>query len=90
MSCYNCKFRGSVPGSAHSSCQVLRNRFEDPNNPKVILLEMACAFGGTRLQLGDKEIIKIDPHGKNNGWAYWPLDFDPVWVSECQIYEEKK
>lgn len=29
-------------------------------------------------------------HGIKNGWFFWPLDFDPIWVNECDGYEEKK
>ncbi len=28
-------------------------------------------------------------HGINMGWAFWPLNFDPVWMDECGLYEEK-
>ena len=82
--CYNCKFRGTVPGSAHSSCTVLRNPAsgEDRNSE---LIELGLATGN--LQLTDKytnePIVKLDKHGVRNGWANWPIDFDPVWVERC-------
>lgn len=22
-------------------------------------------------------------HGINNGWFYWPFNFDPVWLEAC-------
>lgn len=28
-------------------------------------------------------IVKVNPHGLNNGWAYWPFNFDPIWIESC-------
>jgi hypothetical protein len=36
-----------------------------------------------------KDIVNLDPHGIKNGWANWPMDFDPVWVTDCKFYVEK-
>ena len=31
-----------------------------------------------------------NPHGIKKGWFYYPLLFDPVWMtSECKNFEEK-
>lgn len=27
-------------------------------------------------------------HGINNGWAFWPMNFDPVWLEKCNFYEK--
>jgi hypothetical protein len=35
-------------------------------------------------------IIEIDEYGKKQGWANWPLDFDPVWVKKCGFFSSKK
>jgi hypothetical protein len=79
--------REGVPGSAHSCCKALRHKAPHPNDPGVIKLETHLAIGLVSLKTDeDEEVIKINPHGRKNGWANWPLDFDPIWVSECKFY----
>jgi len=35
--------------------------------------------------------IKGDPHGIREGWFYYPILFDPIWmIIECKNFEEKK
>lgn len=34
-------------------------------------------------------IVELNPHGVKNGWASWPLDFDPIWVEKCQCFRDK-
>lgn len=75
--CYNCKYRGGVPGSVHSNCNVL------PQNQFTVAIYVAQ-------QNGQTEKLKLNPHGVRNGWAFWPLDFDPCWVDHCNFYEEIK
>jgi len=82
--------RGSVPGSAHSCCKALRHKAKHPSEPDVIKLETHLSIGLVELKGSDDEpLIRINPHGRKNGWANWPLDFDPIWVSECQFYLPK-
>jgi len=90
MNCYKCKFREDAIGSAHSVCKGLRAKAKDPNHPDVVKLEVACAFGGVQVMVFGADAVKINPHGKRNGWANWPLDFDPTWITECGLYERKK
>ncbi len=33
--------------------------------------------------------IKINPQGIRGGWAFHPLNFDPVWIEDCEGYEPK-
>jgi hypothetical protein len=83
--CYNCKHRGTVPGSAHSSCTLVGDQTKQ-------LLLFFQYLKGDRIMLKDKTteevipLLKLDPHGVKEGWANWPIDFDPVWVSECQAF----
>jgi len=79
MNCYQCKFRGNVAGSVHSSCQhpaVERGKFE----LAVFFAMCPDAFHDT---------IIANRHGINQGWFVWPLDFDPVWLEKCVLLEEK-
>jgi hypothetical protein len=54
------------------------------------LLGIAVAAGMYEL-VDDKgeQIVKLDPHGVKNGWANWPINFDPTWVIECPFYTQK-
>jgi hypothetical protein len=88
--CYNCQYRGNLPGSAHSSCNGLRSLANDPNDAGLVLLETKLSLGMVSMKIGNDPIVEINPHGRSNGWAMWPLDFDPIWVSDCKIFKEKE
>ena len=70
--CYKCKHKGTVVGSAHSSCNYpgTSSRFMDFGSMKNIE-------------------IKGDPHGIKMGWFIWPINFDPVWLTNCNGFEQK-
>ena len=74
--CYSCKFRGTVPGSAHSMCNIS----PDTSMVDSLLVGMTGTDGVT---------VKGNPHGVKNGWFMWPVDFDPVWLENCEGYENK-
>lgn len=84
MKCYTCKFKGSVIGSAHSSCKVISETKAENSS----MLELLLATHQVKLTSGNEELIELDQHGVLNGWANWPLDFDPVWVNNCKFYTE--
>ncbi len=93
--CYQCKFRGTVPGSAHSSCTVIRKLGEGMEEANIAALEVAFMTGHAKLSTttenGEEEdAIKLNPHGVKNGWANWPFDFDPVWVEKCDVFVDKE
>jgi hypothetical protein len=85
--CYSCKFRGTVPGSTHSRCNAIIETVSD--KAKGSELEMLLATHQVELQADGKPIVNLDPHGVKSGWANWPLDFDPTWVSECLWFSSK-
>lgn len=31
-----------------------------------------------------------DAHGIKNGWFFWPINFDPVWLQNCTGFEKKE
>ena len=77
--CYKCKYRGSVPGDAHSCCQYLGNKtglfdFFDPDN----------------ILAAHKLHIQADPYGVKCGWFLWPVNFDPVWLRNCDGFTPKE
>lgn len=84
--CYNCKFRGTVPGSAHSSCKVIRETASD--TPRAIELEMLLSTHMVEMtdQKTGEPMVKLNEHGIKNGWANWPIDFDPTWVESCRFF----
>ena len=78
MGCYKCIYRGKVPGDAHSCCRYPGNKtglfdFLEDDNIENIV----------------KLNISISRHGFNHGWAYWPVNFDPVWINNCDGFTEK-
>lgn len=87
--CYSCKFRGSVPGSAHSCCKVISDNTSD----KGKAFELEILLASHQVQMTDKttneSLVKLNEHGIKNRWANWPLDFDPIWVEECRFFLEK-
>ena len=79
--------RGSVIGSALSSCTVIKQA--DPD--KGALLEMSIAVGQVNLTDQNGEpLVKLDQWGVQNGWAMWPINFDPTWVKSCKFFTEKE
>jgi hypothetical protein len=60
---------------------------------KVASLELAFMMGHAKLSTttenGEEDAIKLDPRGVSNGWCNWPFDFDPRWVSNCELFIDK-
>jgi hypothetical protein len=75
--CYECKYRGTVPGDAHSCCNY-------PGN-KTGLLDMFQNSENVK-----KLNIKGHAHGILSGWFMWPVNFDPVWLENCDGFTAKE
>lgn len=77
--CYECKYRGSVPGDTHSCCRYPGNKaglldfFEEMNICNMLKLR-----------------ISANEHGIRNGWFFWPCNFDPIWLIRCDGYTPKE
>ena len=87
--CYDCKHRGSVPGSAHIKCNH-PNTKTALNDPELQLLAIFASVKRVRpihVDVGLNIIGK--PHGIKNGWFNWPFNFDPVWLESCDGFEKK-
>jgi hypothetical protein len=76
--CYECKFRGNVPGDAHSCCRY-------PGN-ETGMFDM---FSAKNVENCKKLNIKASAHGVRMGWFMWPTNFDPTWLENCDGFEEK-
>ena len=36
-----------------------------------------------------KPIVTGTPHGIENGWFFWPLNYDPIWLESCTGFVAK-
>ena len=77
--CYKCKYRGNVPGSAHSLCW-------HPGNETGIFDMFSTVNRENMIKLN----IKANAHGVKSGWFMWPVNFDPVWLENCDGFVEKE
>lgn len=76
--CYDCIYRGSVPGDAHSCCN-------HPGN-ETGLLDFFSKANMTNIS---KLHIQAEQHGVVSGWFFWPVNFDPVWLINCDGFTPK-
>jgi hypothetical protein len=69
--CYKCQHRRDVPGDTHSQCV----------HP---LIGHGMVASILAMQNPPKDLnIKGNPHGIKKGWFFWPMNFDPVWLENC-------
>lgn len=33
--------------------------------------------------------VIVNEHGYRNGWAFWPVNFDPVWIESCKLFAQR-
>jgi hypothetical protein len=43
----------------------------------------------SRCANGEAEVVG-NAHGVRNGWFFWPINFDPVWLQNCTGFEKKE
>jgi len=77
--CYECKYKGNVPGSCHSSCEYPLAK-ESGFASAMVILRMGWVHVG---EGGNGILVKGATHGIKNGWFNWPMDFDPCWLERC-------
>lgn len=83
--CYDCKYRGEVPGSCHSSC-----RHPAVKDSGDFFESLIGVITGRNSQAMQELNIKGTPHGIRSGWFLWPADFDPVWLESCEGFTKKE
>ena len=91
--CYSCQYRTTIPGSAHSCCTVIRETAKElgMEDSRAASLETLISLGRANVKSqSDQPAVKLSQHGVDNGWAMWPLDFDPIWVESCEFESSKK
>jgi len=77
--CYECQHRGTVPGDAHSRCCY--------PGLKSLLSDMLSSDNTLIMR---KLNVQGDPHGIKSGWFFWPYNFDPVWLENCDGFTSKE
>jgi hypothetical protein len=89
--CYKCKWRGTIPGDAHSRCTHpdLKGAGDDVF---AGIMAMFASVGRTSPQIHIQAFLKkfeirADPHGIKKGWFNWPWNFDPAWLENCNAFE---
>jgi len=77
FNCYECEYRGTIPGVRHSKCCYpgLKNGMLD-------------IFAGNS-EIIKKLKIRGNEHGIKSGWFMWPCNFDPVWLENCEGFKER-
>lgn len=85
MNCYECEYRGTVPGDAHSCCK----------HPKVksdvdLFTALVVLISGGYSEVVRELNIQADPYGVKAGWFMWPTNFDPVWLRNCDGFRQKE
>ena len=79
--CYKCIHRENALGSAHSSCHTLGD--------KSLLWLALGALPSIDTDSGRVPVIRANETGIRKGWFAWPIDFDPVWLEWCLLFEAK-
>lgn len=88
--CYQCEYRGSVPGDAHSCCRHPENK-AILDNPMAKIIAILGSVGRVPpMQYESKLKVTGSPHGIKNNWFNWPLNFDPTWLEECNGFKPKE
>ena len=88
--CYKCEYRGTVPGSCHSSCHhpAFKDAHSDPMGQIMAIFASVRRVAPVQVK-GEGIKVRGNPHGIRNGWFNHPFDFDPTWLDECTGFKAK-
>lgn len=82
--CNECPFKQSIPGDCHSACG-------HPVAVEKQMLLMSLVFTGRLSVIKQALGLQIDPHAVSQGWANFPMNFDPIWVTgSCSMLDSYK
>ncbi len=83
--CYNCKYRGEVPGSSHICCN---HPSLGENSPEEEIMATFASVGRVAPVMKSCKGLNIraSSHGVANGWFNFPYNFDPLWLKNCDGY----
>ena len=82
--CYECLYRGTIPGDAHSRCD-----HPSVNQSGNMFEALADLISGKNDHCATDLNIHANQHGVQNGWFFWPVNFDPVWLENCDGFIPK-
>ena len=87
--CYDCKYKGSVVGSAHSSCH--HPAFESQKSALGMVVSILASAKRVPVNtiISQECKVKGNSHGIKSGWFNHPWNFDPVWLEECNGFKDK-
>ena len=88
IGCNSCKHVGTVAGSCHKSCNHEGMKELTP----IVLLKAAMGIGSTnptQLSVNDIPLQKWNAIGIEKGYVVFPVNFDPVWLEYCLMYNKK-
>ena len=88
--CYKCEHRRDIPGDAHSSCKHPDNKGIGENSISQMIGILASVGRIAPVQVETKLKIKGSLTGIKRGWFNWPMNFDPVWLEECNGFSEEE
>jgi len=88
--CYECKYRGTVPGSVHSCCNhpLIQKHKNDSTSQLVAMLAGIGRVSPINAISGELN-IEANPRAIQKGWFNWPWNFDPIWLENCDGFEQK-
>ena len=90
LNCYDCKYRGGIPGDAHSCCKHPKTGVGTDDPLTIGLMSLfATKRRGAPIQADTGFNVKGNPVGVKNGWFNWPFNFDLVWLEECDGFAGK-
>lgn len=66
-----------IPGSAHLKCKAF------PDAVGLAFIQDIVVTGRHPGEIRLDGVVKVDvnPIGMRGGWAFWPINFDPVWIT---------
>ena len=86
--CYKCRFRKQLPGDSHSRCDFIREA--SGNHQDSQLLELEIAAGTKEMLINKQPITVFNKAGIEKGYVIWPINYDPIWLEKCQIWDLQK
>lgn len=89
MKCFQCKYRTSIPGDAHSRCQHPKLSSADPLEEVIAVFASVGRINPVVSEAAVELGIKANPRGVKKGWFNWPWNFDPAWLENCNGFEKQ-
>ena len=90
FNCHKCKYRGRAgSNTVHSRCnhEVVGLIMSDHDALGIVFDNFSKHDKVTSGLWGLN--IDVKPGAVANGWAYWPFNFDPRWVTSCSGFEPR-